>query len=767
MQNTTEFTGMKGTQRLEQLIASGSYPLLCCCYALGGAVAALAKIVGGAAPFGVAFAAAVPFRFTLPATLGMAVGYLAGCGIKGGYRYIAAGFLVTLIRWLLRPERWERRRSVTVPLVSAAAVLGAGVLPVLYSQPLLYDIIMWATQVIIAGAAASFMDRALVLLDDKRSSKTETTALWVVFAIAIMGLCTLELGGVSAGRIAAAAAVLLAARVGGVVPATMTGVLCGFGAGFAVGDFTLYVTIYSLGGLLAGVFSAFGRVGSAIAFSATYGFVGLLSGGSSVGFIEVAVAAVLFLLLPSPWLKIFGAVAVREGDGSTVKAVIGEQLQDTTAALRDVAKTTGDVAVRLGRMHSSDVGAIYDRAGERICRRCPKAMQCWQPDYNDTVDALAHGLRQVMAAGAAGPDDFPPSFSHCPRRKELGVFLQQEHRRQSSKDEDRRRAAQTRRLLTDQMEGLALLMEDVAAEVGEVCTCDNVLEAKVEAIFEEYRLEPRRVACWRNRHGQLTVLVEIPQYKESRCTPELLARDLAEPCRTPMAFPIITRSNKVSRLTFHERPKYTLEYGSHQINCGSNALCGDSFRIINTTGTVANLLLSDGMGSGNSAAVDSAMAASLITRLLEAGVSYPAALKLINGALLVKSGDESMATIDAAQVDLYTGRVRLYKAGAAPTVVRKEGRGIEIDSTSLPAGILDEVEFQQSQITLEEGDMLLLLSDGAVPEGGQWIARAVESFESGDLDQFCKKLATTAKLRRTDGKDDDITVLCCRLVQSV
>ncbi|MEG0752379.1 MAG: SpoIIE family protein phosphatase, partial [Angelakisella sp.] len=592
----------------------------------------------------------------------------------------------------------------------------------------------------------------------------EATALWVVFAIAIMGLCTIQLGGVSAGRIAAAAAVLLAARVGGVVPATMTGVLCGFGAGFAVGDFTLYVTMYSLGGLLAGVFSAFGRVGSAVAFSAAYGFVGMLAGGSSLGFIEVAVSAVIFLLLPASWLKIFGAVATGEGNNSTIKSVITEQIADTATALRDVSKTTGDVAVRLGRMYTGDVGAIYDRAGERVCRRCPSAMHCWQEHYNDTVDALAHGLRQIMAEGSMDPDDFPESFDHCPKRKEMGIFLQHEHLRHSHKDEERRRAAQTRRLLTDQMEGIALVMEDLVDDIGDIYAGDSVLEAKVEALFAEHRLEPQRVSCWRNRQGQLTVLVEIPQYKEPRCAPELLAQELSEPCRTAMTFPVISRRSKVSRLTFRERPKYTLEYGSYQINCGNNALCGDSFRIINTTGTMANLLLSDGMGSGNSAAVDSAMAASLITRLLEAGVSYPAALKLINGALLVKSGDESMATIDAAQVDLYTGKVRFYKAGAAPTVVRKEGRGIEIDATSLPAGILDEVEFHQSQITLEEGDMLLLLSDGAVPEGGQWIARAVESFESGDLDQFCKKLATTAKLRRTDGRDDDITVLCCRLV---
>ncbi|MEG2073274.1 MAG: SpoIIE family protein phosphatase, partial [Angelakisella sp.] len=487
-------------------------------------------------------------------------------------------------------------------------------------------------------------------------------------------------------------------------------------------------------------------------------------GGNGVGFVEVSIAAAIFLMLPASWLKIFGAAAMGDGKNSTVKSVITEHLEASAFALRDVSKTGVEVAARLGKMYTGDVAVIYDRAGEQVCRRCQNNMHCWQESYNDTVDALAHGLRQIMAEGSAAPEDFPEGFAYCHKRKELGTALQREYRRHSYKGEDRRRAAQTRRLLADQMEGIALMLEDVAGEIGDIYAGDGVLEAKVEALFEEHKLEPKRVSCWKNKQGQLTVLVEIPQYKEARCAPELLVQELAEPCRTAMAFPIITRKAETARLVFHERPRYRLEYGSYQINCGENALCGDTFRIINTTGTAANLLLSDGMGSGNSAAVDSAMAASLITRLLEAGVSYPAALKLINGALLVKSGDESMATVDAAQLDLYSGKVRIFKAGAAPTVVRKEGRGIEIDATSFPAGILDEAEFHQSRITLGEGDLLLLLSDGAVPEGAAWIARAVESFESGDLDLFCKKLATTAKLRRTDGKDDDITVLCCRLV---
>lgn len=54
------------------------------------------------------------------------------------------------------------------------------------------------------------------------------------------------------------------------------------------------------------------------------------------------------------------------------------------------------------------------------------------------------------------------------------------------------------------------------------------------------------------------------------------------------------------------------------------------------------------MGSGTAAAVDSNMTVSLIVKLIEAGVDYTAALKIVNSALLVKSGEESLSTVDIA-----------------------------------------------------------------------------------------------------------------------
>ena len=102
-------------------------------------------------------------------------------------------------------------------------------------------------------------------------------------------------------------------------------------------------------------------------------------------------------------------------------------------------------------------------------------------------------------------------------------------------------------------------------------------------------------------------------------------------------------------------------------------MCGDNYKYFNDGKGHFLMVLSDGMGTGGRAAVDGAMACGLMTRLLKAGFGYDCSLKFLNSSMLFKSTDESLATVDGANIDLFTGQVQLFKAGAAPTVIRRSG----------------------------------------------------------------------------------------------
>ena len=110
-----------------------------------------------------------------------------------------------------------------------------------------------------------------------------------------------------------------------------------------------------------------------------------------------------------------------------------------------------------------------------------------------------------------------------------------------------------------------------------------------------------------------------------------------------------------------EMPVFDVEIGSDQHTADNGKLCGDCINYFNDGFGKTYALVCDGMGTGGRAAVDGNMAASVMTRLLRAGLSADSCLQIVNSALMVKSEDESLSTVDVTSVDLYTGKTTLKK----------------------------------------------------------------------------------------------------------
>lgn len=768
MSRSTEITGLRGRERLAAALREQSYPALCLCWGGVGMVLAMGKILGGSAPFGVALAAAAPLPLVLPCAVGGILGYLVGGGMGVSFPLVGALLLTALTRWTLG-TRWEKMPSWMGPALAGGMVFLTGVAPLLYREPLIYDVVMWATQVVMGAASASFLERGVKVVRERKApaDRLDSTALAVMGALLLMGLDSAAAGGVTLGRTAAVTAVLCAARIGGGGLAAVTGLVCGLAVGFATGDFPPAITVYGLGGMLAGIFSAFGRTGSTLAFLFTYGVISAMTAGSAAGFVEVGLGSLVFLMIPLGWFRL-GAAMLRPAaaDEEAVKLVVEERLQAAASALRDVSQTTRDVARRLADVSGGELNAVYDQVGERLCRGCPYRLTCWEEQYGDTVAALARGMGRLRQGKPIAGEDLLDGLGRCQQREEIARYLTGEYRAWVSREEDRLLSSRMRSVVTDQFDGLALALEGVGAAMGEIGAGDRVLAAKVKELFLDARMEPQGAVCWKNRQGRTVIKVTVPRYKLTRAVPAELMKELGAVTDLRFGCPVLSDGGRWAQYTFYERAPYAAEYGAYQITSGGNKLCGDSYRFLTLQGGAAHLVLSDGMGSGGGAAVDSTMAAALITRLLEAGLGYESALHLVNSALAVKSGEESLATVDGVRIDLYTGQMELYKAGAAPTVVVRDGHSLTVDSNSLPAGILTQVSFERSDISLGVGDLVVLLSDGATTQGSEWIARMAEEEKPGDLNEFCKKVANTARLRRSDGREDDITVLCCRLVNA-
>jgi stage II sporulation protein E len=196
-------------------------------------------------------------------------------------------------------------------------------------------------------------------------------------------------------------------------------------------------------------------------------------------------------------------------------------------------------------------------------------------------------------------------------------------------------------------------------------------------------------------------------------------------------------------------------------------MCGDAYEFFNDGKGRAFMIISDGMGNGGRAAVDGAMASGLMARLIKAGFGFDCSLRIVNSAMLFKSTDESLATVDISCIDLFTGKAQLLKAGAAPTLVRRSGRTGRATCRSLPAGILREVGFDRAAVSLNKGDIIVMISDGAAHDGTDWICAELEAWHNGTAQQLSDHLAAAARRRRNDGHEDDITVMSALIQKAV
>ncbi len=132
--------------------------------------------------------------------------------------------------------------------------------------------------------------------------------------------------------------------------------------------------------------------------------------------------------------------------------------------------------------------------------------------------------------------------------------------------------------------------------------------------------------------------------------------------------------------------------------------------------------LSDGMGSGEEAFRESKMVVEMLEELLEAGFPIKTAIQMMNTALVIGREEIRFSTIDVSLFDLYSGTCEFVKAGASATFIRRKESVEMITSTTLPVGVIQELELETVVRELESGDYVIMVTDGvldALPVGEQ------------------------------------------------
>ncbi len=731
-------------------------------------ISSRAVLNGNIIPFGLSVLTGVPLYLTPAAAIGAFFGYFIPAIDSGGFRYLACLFAILSVKTLLSKVRVLIEHPIfkgilCFTVVSLTAFVTFKGLP--------YNLLKQFTEATIAAGGSYFVSRAATALREEPAGLTadELAAMLISIGMLLIGLENITAEGISLGRILGILLILLCSKYGGTFSGAVSGITVSFAA-ILTGLSPEISAIYAFAGLISGIFSVYGKYVQVITLYLS-SIVGLIiikfTYESVLRIMEVTFGAIVFILLPRSAGRIFGKIlAVRPQTVSSggIKKAVTMRLNMAAGALSDVSDTIEQVSVELGRINAPDFSGVISSIEQDACTGCKLRIHCWETRKTTTVEAILAMTKAVKNGERTPEESAPTEFrGRCMRLSRVGSAVYRNFTDYASATAAERRIEDVRSVVSDQFGGIASMLTDLSLDLEREEKFDHTAALGAASALKTINIHADECSCSIDRYGRMTVKLKVKRTEDLIINKRQIMKIISTVCDRDFDVPNVSEVGGNVFITLSEQTVYGVRFGVHQICASRSMMCGDAYQYFNDGQGHFIIILSDGMGTGGRAAVDGAMASGLMARLLKAGFGYNCSLRILNSSMLFKSTDESLATVDIASIDLYTGEVKLCKAGAAPTVVRRSGRTGKAESSSLPVGILRNIGFDSATIKLKDSDILLMMSDGAVSEGTEWIRKEVEKWQDGDASDLAEHICQCAKRRRSDSHEDDITVLAAIL----
>ena len=363
---------------------------------------------------------------------------------------------------------------------------------------------------------------------------------------------------------------------------------------------------------------------------------------------------------------------------------------------------------------------LREEVMERVCKKCERKSDC------RTMDMLEDILRTIEKYGAELSVEMKRKVQKkCEQAPHLLRTIIETYKTEKHELMWRHRMAENREGCAIQLDAFAHMIQHSTRELDASIFEDEHLEKKIKTRFQKMGLKLLSTVFLVAENGRYEIHVTAKSAKDRYVTSKEVARVLSECTGRNMIVGKEERgiiSNAYSTLVCVEGPVYHTLQGVAKIGKGCDKISGDSFSLLELPGGKQGVILSDGMGAGQAAFRESAMVVEVLEELLDAGFPKETALQMLNTAMVMGRQEVRFSTIDMAEFDLYTGKCEIAKAGASTTFIKRKDHVECVKSTSLPMGVVSRLEIDCTERQLEDGDMLIMVTDGvmdSLPVGEQ------------------------------------------------
>lgn len=394
------------------------------------------------------------------------------------------------------------------------------------------------------------------------------------------------------------------------------------------------------------------------------------------------------------------------------------QIDQFARSLKHLSEAFLCVEEYRGMFTADEVEDMFSRVTESVCVDCDSRNWCFSENREETRQMLCDVLRTAEEYGAELNVEIKRNMEKkCERssmflEEALNVFGEAKQKLLWSN-----RIVQNREGCAASLISFADMIAAAAKELDSGIFLDERIERRLKNRFRKSGIRLINTVFYVYRNGKYEFHLTLKTAKGQCVTTKEIGRVVSE-CVGKKMVPRSSEQmliwDEYSTIVLQEEVRFHTIQGVAKIGKECEKVSGDTFFMAKLNGGKEGIVLSDGMGSGKRAFRESAMVVEMLEELLVAGFPAKTAIQMLNTALVVGREEVMFSTIDLCVVDLYGGECEFFKAGASTSFIRHKDRVEKLTSDSLPVGVLQNIEIKHVRRTLEDGDMIVLITDGVM-----------------------------------------------------
>ncbi|CAM3960747.1 stage II sporulation protein E [Cohnella lubricantis] len=615
---------------------------------------------------------------------------------------------------------------------------------------------------------------------------------WIGALILVASIMTGFVGwsvqGVALENVLSRFIVLLFALAAGPLMGAAAGVVAGMVLSLSDLSAVSQIGLLAFGGLLAGLIREGGKAAAMFGMLLGTSVLALYSGTAeetlNSAWASVA-AAVLLFATPKSLIRYIARYVPGTSDyahsqhdyAKKVRDLTAERVEKFSEVFRQLSRSFRQITYAgENARQTQDFDHFVSAVHEKNCSSCHRYNQCWDGQFFQTYKLLTDMMSAVEAEPDMTPSKIPKSWNrHCVKTPQVLDVLKRQYDLYRHDQVWRRQIQDSRLLVADQLHGVSQVMDDLVKEIRREAKEMSRQEEQIRGELDRLGLAIQSIDIVSLEEGHVEIEIVHafrPGFDECRKVIAPLLSDILGETVSVVGERSMNHPGYLTSVTFGSAKAFEVDTGIAGAAKDGDWLSGDSFGMVELGNGKFAVSLSDGMGNGARARMESSAALSMLEQLLQSGIDERLAVKSVNSVLLLRSPEEMFATVDMALIDLYTGQATLLKIGSTPSFIKRGREVIPVDASNLPIGIVEDIEIDVLQIELRQGDILVMMTDGILdaPDHAvnkeQWVKRVLQEIDSDDPQEVADSLLDMA-LRQYPGGGirDDMTVIATRITR--